>query len=647
MSDCLEELGYNVAGIAGSSSDANQIIEAARPHIVLMSTRLKGGSADGIQTGSLISKLHDLPVIYVIEQSSQATIRRAGETGPFGYILRPFDEKQIFATIEIGLTRHQLERKLEQSSQWLNITLTSIGDGVIATDERGMIRFINPAASKLTGRQHADAVDKALPEVFSMVEDASHQPLLALNPEDRRTPEDSLAGFEGLLRARDGKLLMVEAKMTPIKDSLGNTYGNVLVFRDITQQRQATAEIRRQAERAEALVQAASQLNARQDLETVLRTISDITNRALNAAGTAVILQDASRDLFRNMAMSSRDESILRYVDADFEIPADVLRSLVSRERPVVVVPQAKVPPGTALADIFEDVKVRTLAIAALFQGEEFLGALISIFCERDHLLTEDESALLRGLANQASSAIKNASLFEQVRASRERQRELAKSLVEIQEAERQHIAQELHDQLGQHLTGLQFMLESSKGLASGTQRTDFAAIQDAVRDLIGQVREMSLSLRPSMLDDMGLLATLHWHLDRYSSQTGIRVNFESAEFSDRFPAQIEIAAYRIIQEGLTNVARHAGVEMVFVALLVQDETLWVEILDNGRGFDPATGLDSPTSGLGGMRERASLAGGYLTVRSFVNQGTQIVAALPLSEHPLERRKHDRDHFAG
>ena len=112
-------------------------------------------------------------------------------------------------------------------------------------------------------------------------------------------------------------------------------------------------------------------------------------------------------------------------------------------------------------------------------------------------------------------------------------------------------------------------------------------------------------------------------------------------------PPEIETAAYRIVQEALTNAARYAQVKEVFVGLVAQEDTLWVEVLDNGKGFDASTALNQPSSGLSGMRERASLLGGYLLVESFIDQGTQIVAALPLTDRPLERRKHERHRSHG
>jgi signal transduction histidine kinase len=254
---------------------------------------------------------------------------------------------------------------------------------------------------------------------------------------------------------------------------------------------------------------------------------------------------------------------------------------------------------------------------------------------------------MLTGLANHVTIAISNASMFEQVRNGRERQRKLAKGLVEVQETERRNIARDLHDHFGQSLTGLQFMLESFKNKASESQKSKLDEIQKYVGDIIAQVREMSLNLRPSMLDDMGLLPTLKWHIERFTTQTGIQVNFRSDEFAARFPAEIETTAFRIIQEALTNVARYAQVENVFVGLVLQESTLWVEVLDKGRGFDASGFQEKPTAGLGGMRERANLVGGYLAVNSYLNQGTQILAALPLTNTAIERRKNERNNPAG
>jgi PAS domain S-box-containing protein len=642
----LKAFGYQVIGAACSGAEALAWIEQHDPDLVLMDIRLKG-AIDGIQTGSLIRTYRNIPIIYLVDTSGQNTIRRAGTTEPYGYIFKPYDERRIFATLETALIRHELESRLNESRQWLNTTLTSIGDGLIATDQHGRVRFINPIAMEQTGWSHAAAIGRPLLEVFPLVSEGSGEPIDLLDLHAGGAAAAHKKGISGILFSLQGSQIAVEANVTAIQDGKGQVHGMVLVFRDVTRQREILQEIRRQADRAEALVEVASQINSHLELDDVLSTICEITNRTLKASGTAVLLQHPQKDVFQTMAATSDDPALAAYSGSRFEIPAEVFHLMLSRGRPVHVIQDFQVYEDQPSIEEYRKMNIRTLAFAALFRDSRLAGTLVSVFSHQPKTLLEDEVALIKGLADQASSAIENAELFEQVRAGRERQRKLTKNLVNIQETERRRIARELHDHLGQSMTGLQFMLETAKNQSQGAQRTYLEQIQEAVSEIIRDVREMSLNLRPSMLDDMGLVPTLLWHFDRYTRQTGIHVNFRYDEFSRRIPLEIETAVYRIVQEALTNVARHAQVQEVLVGLVVQEDTLWVEVLDNGKGFDTSAEPDRPSSGLSGMRERAELVGGFLLVESFINQGTQTIAALPLTDRPLERRKHERNRTTG
>jgi len=156
------------------------------------------------------------------------------------------------------------------------------------------------------------------------------------------------------------------------------------------------------------------------------------------------------------------------------------------------------------------------------------------------------------------------------------------------------------------------------------------------------------LQLRPSMLDDLGLLSALLWHVQRYTDQTGIHVAFEHVGLDRRlFPPEVETAAFRIIQEALTNVARHARVVEVTVRICLDQNLLFVLVEDHGLGFDPrAVSHGANSGGLGGMRERAALLGGYLVVDSEHGSGTRVVAEFPVVGAE-ERRRHAFDPIAG
>jgi len=152
-------------------------------------------------------------------------------------------------------------------------------------------------------------------------------------------------------------------------------------------------------------------------------------------------------------------------------------------------------------------------------------------------------------------------------------------------------------------------------------------------------VREMSLNLRPAMLDDLGLLPTLLWHIERYSALTNIRVAFKHTQLEGRFPPEVETAAYRLVQEALTNAARHADAREVTVRLWATADVLGVQVEDNGVGFDVQAALSAgESSGLSGMRERVALLAGHLNLESSPGAGTCLTAELPLGA-PSESSK--------
>jgi PAS domain S-box-containing protein len=199
-----------------------------------------------------------------------------------------------------------------------------------------------------------------------------------------------------------------------------------------------------------------------------------------------------------------------------------------------------------------------------------------------------------------------------------DRMKVLSQSLLDIQESERRRIALELHDQIGQILTGLKLKLEMLVRTGSPDTRGEFDEVEALVNELITRTRELSLDLRPATLDHLGLLAALHRHLRHYTSQTGIGVDFKHEGLENRrFRPELETAAFRIVQEGLTNIARHARSADAVVSIFALAEKLTIEIEDHGIGFDPTSIFAvGQSSGLTGMRERAILLGGAFHVES-------------------------------
>lgn len=224
-----------------------------------------------------------------------------------------------------------------------------------------------------------------------------------------------------------------------------------------------------------------------------------------------------------------------------------------------------------------------------------------------------------------------NRSLEAQVRTRTGELQALSMRLLRVQEDERRTIARELHDHLGQLLTGLRFQLEAAHRAAPPSLQDTLKESLGASDEIIRYLREMTQQLRPRVLDDLGLAPALEWHISLFQRQTGITVALDVSLPPQRLPGELETAVFRVVQEALTNVARHAGTTAANVTLTHGGNQLIVEITDRGRGFDvDAVQARRDSLGLTGLCERVLLAGGRPEIFSRVGQGTRIHAEFPL-----------------
>jgi signal transduction histidine kinase len=309
----------------------------------------------------------------------------------------------------------------------------------------------------------------------------------------------------------------------------------------------------------------------------------------------------------------------------------DALRRLRAREDDVPVIVVARSAPGETAVAAF-----KLGAQDYLLHGPGWLPELVFSLNQALKLadsarlnarLTDELAVLNRSLADQVAARTRELETEVAVRRTAEqRAQALATRLLRVQEDERRALAHELHDQIGQLLTGLRFQLEAAQ---NGAPVDEALAVTD---DLLQSVRTLTLSLRPRMLDDLGLSPALDWQTKLFARQTGIAVELELSLPAARLPVELEITAYRVVQEALTNVARHSGARAAVVTVTAGDTELHVEIADRGRGFDATAALARNDSlGLAGIAERVRLAGGKLEVVSLPGQGTRLHAEFPLS----------------
>lgn len=303
---------------------------------------------------------------------------------------------------------------------------------------------------------------------------------------------------------------------------------------------------------------------------------------------------------------------------------------------------------GLALSTLFAQVLIHPLqdlirAMRRVQAGD--LTAEISVWADDEigkmqaefnlmmHNLRESRMALSKQQTELEKLNQENTRLLRELNAKNSRLEQLLHHAISAQEAERKRLARELHDETGQSLTSILLRLKALQ------TETDLETIHDRLNGLryltsrtLEEIRRLALDLRPMALDDLGLAPAIRWYVQQCAERSGIDVKLSIADTSHRLPAELEIVLYRAVQEGLTNIIRHARAKQATISLEQSRNTVWLTITDDGQGIQPGS-YNHGGMGLEGMRERVVLVGGRLRVDSTPGAGTQIVIELPLKQN--------------
>ncbi|MFO7447118.1 MAG: PAS domain S-box protein [Ignavibacteriaceae bacterium] len=244
LKDRLLEMGYDVVDTAASGLEAINKAALHNPDLTMMDIRLKG-EMDGIEAAARIRKKFDIPVIYLTAHTDSETLQRAKQTEPYGYIIKPFEERELNSAIEMALYKHKMEKRLKESEHWLSATLKSIGDALIATDSNGTVKLVNPIAEEITGWKQRDAFGLDIQNVFSIKDEETLE--VISNPVLISLQNNCIiGGANKILTAKDGVETFIDFSAAPIKNEKNQTDGVVLVFRDISEKKKAKELIERQ-----------------------------------------------------------------------------------------------------------------------------------------------------------------------------------------------------------------------------------------------------------------------------------------------------------------------------------------------------------------------------------------------------------------
>ncbi|MDR3610008.1 MAG: response regulator [Ignavibacteriaceae bacterium] len=287
---------------------------------------------------------------------------------------------------------------------------------------------------------------------------------------------------------------------------------------------------------------------------------------------------------------------------------------------------------------LFSDGEEEEATKTAILTDKELKEKLITgtaSFIKDDKNITTGIVVVFQDITKQRNVEKERERLFKKISLAQERLKVVSKRLLEVQESERRHIARELHDEIGQILTAIKINIQTAFKLAgSESIETHLNEGVELIEEALFQVRKLSVDLRPSMLDDLGLVPALRWYVDRQSVRAGISAKVTVDESITRFSSEVEITCFRVAQEALTNIIKHAQATQVDIMLYYEENELHLKIIDNGIGFNffsaVQRSLKGESMGILGMQERVELIGGRIKITSKPGGGTTVHTIFPL-----------------
>lgn len=524
----------------------------------------------------------EMPFILVTGTVSEEFAVSILQQGADDYILKsnlgrlPSAINRVVENQRIKNEKRNAEKALKKSELRYRTLVEHASDGILMTHVNGDIIDVNSVFEIMTGYAIHVLREKNLSDIL-FKEDLTKIPL-----EFAKLKTSKSVLFESMIKRKDNTFLEVEisTKVLPGGENL------ISIVRDVAERKRLQENIRQSEKRYRQIVETSQE---------------------------GIWLLDAYyRSLFVNKKMSEILEyspgqmigrSVLDFMDNEDKVP--LLAAMRGKKRKEDKILELRFKTSTG-----KHIWVSLSISAILDEKQNFTGALAMVTN-----ITERKKA------------------DEDLKQSHEQLRQLAAHLQDIREEERAAMSREIHDELGQQLTGLKLdlsWLESKAGIAQQHITDKLKSMSGLVSNTINTVRKIAADLRPSVLDDLGLVEAMKWLSTEFEKRSGIKVKFVSKEENILVADNTAIALFRIYQESLTNVGRHAAASSVNTTLQLKRHQLVLAINDNGKGFDATEVGSKKTLGLLGMKERTIMIGGKYSIVSKIGKGTKVTVTVPM-----------------
>ncbi|CAA9455648.1 MAG: hypothetical protein AVDCRST_MAG14-1569 [uncultured Rubrobacteraceae bacterium] len=580
----------------------------------------------------------DAPFIIVSGKVGEELAVEAMRAGAHDYIMKD-NMTRLCATIERGLEETEVRREQErtqaalvESEERFRGTFHQAAVGIAHVSPEGRWLNVNDRLCEIVGYSREELFAKTFPEI------THPEDLNADLAQIRRMLVGEIKTYSKEKRyvRGDGAIVWVNLTVSLARWPSGEPRYFISVIEDITERKRAEAGLRRSLDRLVALHEAGTLLNSTLEPEEIATRLLEIMRRTSGLTTAVISLRERSGKLrvWRSVGLEDLG-SADRYAPTVVEAQESVLTHETSR---LFRLDARENGPTVGLC---LPLQVREQAVGVL----EAYGPAA--------LADDDTVAILESLTSQAASAFENARLYGELAEREQRLQELVGKILVAQEEERRRVAYEVHDSLAQVAAAAHQHLQAFAQYhppSSEEGREDLARASGLVRQTVGEARNIIADLRPTALDDFGLGSAVRLHLDTLRAE-GWSIDYEDSLGEERLPAAMETAIFRVIQEALNNVGKHAGIKRVDISLerrpigpLAPGErvSIHLTVRDYGRGFvvespEIREAPDSPGErvGMTGMRERIALLGGEFRVASRPGEGTLIVAEVPLLAGPV------------
>ncbi len=506
----------------------------------------------------------------------------------------------------------------------LHLVLDTLPVGVVVVDLAGDILLANPALSRIWGGKIDSGKERyekskgfrhGTGERLKLEEWASVRALVK-----GETSLDELIDIE----TYDGHRKTIRLSAAPIRDDHQAIIGAVVVLQDVTERERSEEERARRARQQDAVAQLSLAALRGDGIQPIFDEAVALVARTLDVEHSIVMeARPAQGAMVFRAGVGPWKEEVIGSVTVP--MAPGFMNWFSMRAKAPVVVEDLKAETRFAPCELLLAHGVKSGVSVPILGREQPFGVL-GAHSTRARVFNDDEMQFVWAMANVLATSIEQKRAAGELHEKREQLQALSRQLIEAQEAERRAIARELHDDFGQVLTAIKLNLMMRPG-----EEAESISLVDGA---IARMRDLAQDLRPPMLDELGLAASLQWYLEREARRAGLELKLEIAPHVTRLPPTVATTSFRVVQEAFTNVIRHAKARHVEVELGIAGDELQLVVRDDGRGFEVSEAQRrarrGESQGLLSMQERAALAGGELVIDSSPGSGTAVRARFPL-----------------